>query len=89
MEIWRRPISPVNAAEEYSQALVFFNRRTLGGPVKVTANLNSIGLTSKDCYTIYDVFTVEDSKKYCPADNITVSVNPSGVKMVIAKIMNS
>ncbi|KAG8201188.1 hypothetical protein JTE90_028843 [Oedothorax gibbosus] len=89
VEIWKRPISPVNTAEEYSQALVFFNRRTLGGPVKVTANLNSMGLTSKDCYTVYDAFTIDDTERYCPADNITVSVNPSGVTMVIAKVLNS
>lgn len=65
--------------------MVFFNRRTLGGPVTVTAEIESLGLDNPKCYGIYDAFNVEEISKFCPKDNITVKVNPSGVKMVIAK----
>ncbi|CAL1263603.1 unnamed protein product [Larinioides sclopetarius] len=86
VEIWRRPINPVSKSGEYSYALVFFNRRTLGGPVNVDANLKSLGLDNVGCYDVQDLFSTEKSKEYCPSDNITLSVNPSGVRMVVALI---
>ncbi|GFY46262.1 alpha-N-acetylgalactosaminidase [Trichonephila inaurata madagascariensis] len=88
MEIWIRPISPLSENGKYSYAVVFFNRRTLGGPVEVSANVSSLGLDSVNCYDVNDVFSVENSEKYCPSDNITLAVNPSGVRMVVAKIIN-
>ncbi|KAF8790285.1 alpha-N-acetylgalactosaminidase-like [Argiope bruennichi] len=87
VEIWSRPISPVNKSGKYSFALVFFNRRTLGGPVSVSANIESLGLDNVNCYDVRDLFSTEASRKYCPSDNITLSVNPSGVRMVVAKIL--
>ncbi|GFR27427.1 alpha-N-acetylgalactosaminidase [Trichonephila clavata] len=88
MEIWIRPISPLSGNGKYSYALVFFNRRTLGGPVEVSANVGSLGLDSVNCYDVIDVFSIEKSTKYCPSNNITLTVNPSGVRMVVAKIIN-
>ncbi|GIY86114.1 alpha-N-acetylgalactosaminidase [Caerostris darwini] len=88
MEIWTRPISPVSKSGKYSYALVFFNRRTLGGPVSVSANLDSIGLDNESCYNVKDAFNNEKSQQYCPSDNITLNVNPSGVRMVIAKTLD-
>ncbi|GFS97436.1 alpha-N-acetylgalactosaminidase [Trichonephila clavipes] len=78
MEIWIRPISPLSGNGKYSYAVVFFNRRTLGGPVEVSANVGSLGLDSVNCYDVNDVFSAENSEKYCPSDNITLTVNPSG-----------
>ncbi|KFM74586.1 Alpha-N-acetylgalactosaminidase, partial [Stegodyphus mimosarum] len=88
IEIWRRPISPISSNGKYSYALVFFNRRTLGGPTKITANLESMGLDNSKCYLVYDVFLVEDVNKFCPSDNITVTVNPSGITMLKAKVIS-
>ncbi|XP_054708264.1 alpha-N-acetylgalactosaminidase-like [Uloborus diversus] len=85
IEIWKRPISPESNAQ-YSYALVFFNRRTLGGPVSVTMQLSSLGLNNESCYSVYDVFNSSQHEKFCPPNNVTVKVNPSGVTMLIAKI---
>lgn len=83
IEIWTRPITPVSSDGKYSYAMVFFNRRTLGGPVTVTAQLQSLGLDNPNFYTFYDAFSSEEIN--FSQGNITVKVNPSGIKMVIAK----
>lgn len=87
IEIWLKPITPVNTSGHHSYALVFFNRRTLGSSVKVSANLNSLGLNNPNCYTVHDVFNNALDIQLCPSDNITSIVNPSGVQMAIAKSM--
>lgn len=86
IEIWSRPINPVSDDGTYSYALVVFNRRTLGGPVTVTVELQSLGLDNTKCYDVYDAFNTEE-RKYCPKNNITVKVNPSGINMILAKIV--
>lgn len=70
---------------KYSFALVFFNRRTLGGPVTVTTEFNSLGLENASSYNIYDAFGEKDIKLDLEKNEITLKVNPSGVRMVIAK----
>ncbi|XP_035219890.1 alpha-galactosidase A-like [Stegodyphus dumicola] len=88
IEIWMRPISPVSDNYKYSYAILFFNRNTLGGPQKVSVILSSIGLDNPHCYITYDVFNVKDKTVHCPKDTLTVSVNPSGATMIIAKSKN-
>lgn len=85
IEIWTRPISPLDKDGKPSYAVLFFNRNTLGGATNVTVSLNSIGLDSANCYNTYDVFSPEHSAKHCPKDNLTARVNPSGATMIIAK----
>lgn len=85
IEIWTRPISPLDTDGKPSYAVLFFNRNTLGGATNVTVSLNSIGLDSAKCYNTYDVFSPEHSVKHCPKDNLTARVNPSGATMIIAK----
>ncbi|KAF8795467.1 Alpha-N-acetylgalactosaminidase like protein [Argiope bruennichi] len=85
IEIWARPISPTDESGKYSYAIVFLNRNQLGGPASVSVQLNSIGLDSSNCYSVYDVLDPEVVTKYCPQDTLKVQVNPSGATMVIAK----
>lgn len=85
IEIWTRPISPIGKDGKPSYAVLFFNRNTLGGATNVTVTLNSIGLDSADCYKTYDVFSRGHLVKYCPKDNFTARINPSGATMIIAK----
>ncbi|KAL3209811.1 hypothetical protein MRX96_037623 [Rhipicephalus microplus] len=46
IEVWARPLAPVTDEGFPSAAIVLFNRRHIGGPVRVTLQLNSIGLTN-------------------------------------------
>ncbi|GBN42600.1 Alpha-galactosidase A [Araneus ventricosus] len=85
IEIWSRPISPVDGSGKYSYAIVFLNRNQLGGPASVSVQLKSIGLDSSNCYSVYDVLDPKVVKKYCPQDTLKVQVNPSGATMVVAK----
>lgn len=87
IEIWARPISPFSANGDYSYAIVFFNRNNLGGPTNVDIQLRALGLANADCYATYDVFNPNVTKNYCPQDVLKVRVNPSGAKMVIAKLL--
>lgn len=85
IEIWSRPISPVSVEGKYSYAIVFFNRNTLGSPIKFSIQLDAI-IYNPSCYTTYDVFNNEESQTYCSNDMLTVSINPSGVTMIKAII---
>lgn len=85
IQIWTRPISPISSNGKYSFAIVFFNNRTLGGPVSVTAQLEYLGLDNLNCYNIHDVFDEMSVNQLCPQNEITLKVNPSGVRMITAK----
>lgn len=85
IQIWTRPISPISSNGKYSFAVVFFNNRTLGGPVSVTAQLEYLGLDNLNCYNIHDVFDEMSVNQLCPQNEITLKVNPSGVRMITAK----
>ncbi|XP_067142791.1 alpha-N-acetylgalactosaminidase-like [Centruroides vittatus] len=85
IEIWSKAINPT-IGQDTSRALVFFNRRSLGGPLNVTVVLNSVGLTRETGYECYEVFDHKFLGIYRPENNLTVQVNPSGVSVVVAKV---
>lgn len=85
MEIWARPILPLADDRSTSAAIVFFNRRNLGGPVNVTIKLSSIALNYRFGYDVIDLFQHDArSAWFMPSDDLTAMVNPSGVIMLKA-----
>lgn len=87
IEIWRRPITPTSG-KDYSYALVFFNRRDMGGPVSLQVKVSDLGLTNPNGYTFKDLFkTTENNSDFLvPSSNLTVVVNPSGITMFTATL---
>ncbi|GFY45495.1 alpha-galactosidase [Trichonephila inaurata madagascariensis] len=88
IEIWTRLISPLSKDSKYSYSIVVFNRNTLGSVTNVSIKLDSIGLNSPNCYSIYNVFDSEHITKYCPQDTLKIQVNPSRPSMVVVKVLN-
>ncbi|RXG73716.1 Alpha-N-acetylgalactosaminidase [Armadillidium vulgare] len=86
IEIWARPISPVEG-EFYSYAIVFFNRRTDGTPSEVSVTLEELGLTEPGGYDITDLFDGVNYGVVLPSKRFTVDVNPSGVVLVRCEVM--
>lgn len=85
IEIWSKAINPTENGDT-SYALVFFNRRDLGGPINATVLLSSIGLNHKDGYECYDVFEHKFLGIYKPEDSLTVQVNPSSASTIVTKV---
>ncbi|KAB7507380.1 Alpha-N-acetylgalactosaminidase [Armadillidium nasatum] len=86
IEIWARPISPVEG-DFYSYAIVFFNRRTDGTPSEVSVTLEELGLTEPGGYDITDLFDGVNYGVVLPSKRFTVDVNPSGVVLVRCEVM--
>lgn len=51
MEIWSRPIEP-KENENYSYAIAFVNRRTLGTPLVYSIALKDLGLYNPNGYRV-------------------------------------
>lgn len=85
IEIWTRWVLPLADDDSPSMAVVFFNRREMGGPVNVTLTLSSLGLNYRGGYDVTDLFEHElKPAQFMPHDNLTATVNPSGVVMLKA-----
>uniref|UniRef100_A0A023FUW9 Alpha-galactosidase n=1 Tax=Amblyomma cajennense TaxID=34607 RepID=A0A023FUW9_AMBCJ len=86
IELWARPVTPLADDGSTSAAIVLFNRRHIGGPVKVTIQLASIGLNYFNGYKVADLYDATSPVAlFKPLDDITVAVNPSGVVMLKAE----
>ncbi|XP_037568676.1 alpha-N-acetylgalactosaminidase-like [Dermacentor silvarum] len=86
IEVWARPVTPVTDEGFPSAAIVLFNRRHIGGPVRVTLQLTSIGLNYPHGYKVWDLYDPHASKVvFKPFDDIPATVNPSGVVMLRAE----
>lgn len=85
VEIWARAVLPLADDKSTSAAIVFFNRRNLGGPVNVTIKLSSLSLIYRNGYDVLDLFNPgAQSGWFMPSDDLTAMVNPSGVVMLKA-----
>ncbi|CAN7938384.1 unnamed protein product [Ixodes hexagonus] len=85
VEIWGRSVLPLADDKSTSAAIVFFNRRNLGGPVNVTIKLSSLALNYRNGYDVLDLFNHDArSAWFMPDDDLTAMVNPSGVIMLKA-----
>uniref|UniRef100_A0A131YM09 Alpha-galactosidase n=1 Tax=Rhipicephalus appendiculatus TaxID=34631 RepID=A0A131YM09_RHIAP len=86
IEVWARPLTPVTDEGFPSAAIVLFNRRHIGGPVRVTLQLNSIGLTNPHGYKVWDLYDPHATPVvFKPFEDIPSTVNPSGVVMLRAE----
>ncbi|XP_037286763.2 alpha-N-acetylgalactosaminidase [Rhipicephalus microplus] len=86
IEVWARPLAPVTDEGFPSAAIVLFNRRHIGGPVRVTLQLNSIGLTNPHGYKVWDLYDPQATPVIVkPFEDIPSTVNPSGVVMLRAE----
>ncbi|XP_076359755.1 alpha-N-acetylgalactosaminidase-like [Tachypleus tridentatus] len=86
IEIWTRPVTPTTGSF-YSHAIVFFNRRDMGGAVEVNTTLSGVGLNYTNGYDVLDLFRWWRSPVHLnPEDILSVKVNPSSVVMVKATI---
>lgn len=86
IEVWARPLTPVNDEGFPSAAIVLFNRRHIGGPVRVTLQLSSIGLTYPHGYKVWDLYDPHATPVvFKPFEDIPSTVNPSGVVMLRAE----
>lgn len=86
IEVWARPVLPLADDGSTSAAIVLFNRRHIGGPVKVTIRLSTIGLNYYNGYKVVDLFDPTSPMGFFkPRDKITALVNPSGVVMLKAE----
>lgn len=86
IEVWARPVLPLADDGSTSAAIVLFNRRHIGGPVKVTLRLSTIGLNYYNGYKVEDLFDPTSPMGFFkPRDKITALVNPSGVVMLKAE----
>lgn len=86
IEVWARPLAPVTDEGFPSAAIVLFNRRHIGGPVRVTLQLNSIGLTNPHGYKVWDLYDPHATPVIVkPFEDIPSTVNPSGVVMLRAE----
>ncbi|CAN8012397.1 unnamed protein product [Ixodes pacificus] len=85
VEIWARAVLPQADDKSTSAAIVFFNRRNLGGPVNVTIKLASLSLIYRNGYDVLDLFNPGSQRGwFMPTDDLTAMVNPSGVVMLKA-----
>jgi len=82
---WSRPL----ARGQYAIAIV--STRTDGFPHKFTFNLAQLNITAAAHYQLYDVYDGESPKIFGVKDDITLYVNPNGIKMyfVVSTIMKS
>ncbi|XP_065307119.2 alpha-N-acetylgalactosaminidase-like [Dermacentor albipictus] len=86
IEVWARPVTPVTDEGFPSAAIVLFNRRHIGGPVRVTLQLTSIGLNYPHGYKVWDLYDPQAHPVvFKPFDDIPATVNPSGVVMLRAE----
>ncbi|KAH6936003.1 hypothetical protein HPB50_012353 [Hyalomma asiaticum] len=86
IEVWARPVSPVTDEGFPSAAIVLFNRRHIGGPVRVSLQLSSIGLTYPHGYKVWDLYDPHATPVvFKPFEDIPSTVNPSGVVMLRAE----
>lgn len=86
IEVWARPVLPLADDGSTSAAIVLFNRRHIGGPVKVTLRLSTIGLNYYNGYKVEDLFDPTSPMGFFkPQDKVTALVNPSGVVMLKAE----
>uniref|UniRef100_A0A023G626 Alpha-galactosidase n=1 Tax=Amblyomma triste TaxID=251400 RepID=A0A023G626_AMBTT len=86
IELWARPVTPLADDGSTSAAIVLFNRRHIGGPVRVSIQLASIGLNYFNGYRVKDLYDSSSPvAMFKPLDDITVAVNPSGVVMLKAE----
>lgn len=86
IEVWARPVSPVTEEGFPSAAIVLFNRRHIGGPVRVSLQLSSIGLTYPHGYKVWDLYDPHATPVvFKPFEDIPSTVNPSGVVMLRAE----
>ncbi|KAM7291069.1 alpha-N-acetylgalactosaminidase [Ixodes scapularis] len=85
VEIWARAVLPLADDKSTSAAIVFFNRRNLGGPVNVTIKLAGLSLVYRNGYDVLDLFNPgAQTGWFMPTDDLTAMVNPSGVVMLKA-----
>lgn len=83
IEVWVRSVSPLSADGSSSAAIVFFNRRDMGGPVNVSVVLSSLGLNYHSGYSFTDLFSRNPNASFFlrPEDSLHAYVYPSGVVM--------
>ncbi|XP_045582354.2 alpha-N-acetylgalactosaminidase [Procambarus clarkii] len=88
IEVWTRPITPVNE-DNHSFAVAVLNQNSDGSPAQVTLNGTSLGLTFAAGYEVWDLFTDVQYGTVLPDDDLTLSVNPSGVVITKWKVVTN
>lgn len=85
IEIWARPITPLNQGY-FSYAIAFLNRRTDGTPSDIAVTLRELGLGSPTGYHVEDLYEDVSYGILNPSTKIKVKVNPSGVVILRADV---
>ncbi|XP_037871308.1 alpha-N-acetylgalactosaminidase isoform X1 [Bombyx mori] len=83
IEIWSRPILPIQQGQFYSYAVAFVNRRTDGTPSDVAVTLRELGLSNPTGYRVEDLYEDVDYGVLSPQTKIKVKVNPSGSVVIL------
>lgn len=86
IEFYVRPVSPT-VGDQSSYAIVFLNRREIGGAVSVTVPLSTLNLANAKGYTVRDLYTGTDLGTFGPSSSFQLQVNPSGVVMYKAEVV--
>jgi len=80
--IWTRPITPTGS---YAIAAVYSKQQ--GYPIHVTLPLSAINLNAPQGYNITEVFDNIAVGYLKPSQNLTYTVNPSGISLLRATLM--
>ena len=81
--IWTRPITPTGS---YAVAAVYSKQQ--GYPIRVSMPLSAINLNAPQGYNITEVFDDIAVGYLKPNQNLTYTVNPSGIYLLRATVMN-
>jgi len=81
IEVWRRPVSPVDG-DDRSYAVALLSNRVDGMPFRVQLDLASVGLKYSGGYKVTDLFDGTDYGVVTGDDVIPVDVAPTGVVML-------
>ena len=81
LQVWTKPVTP-----EGSFAIATIYMKQQGFPIKSSARLRDIGLTSVRGYKITEVFDGHHLGLFKPNQNLTCVVNPSGIVLVRATV---
>jgi len=81
--IWIRPITPPGS---YAIAATYSKQE--GYPIHVTLPLSAANLTAPQGYNITEVFDNTAVGYRKPNENVTYTVNPSGIVLLRATVIN-
>lgn len=88
IEIWSRPINPVDG-DDHSYAVAVLSQRSDGMPHEVVVVPKKLNMTYDGGYSVKDLFDGTDLGHFDPEDQIVVRVDPSGVVLLRCDIKNS